>query len=69
MIYAVGTYTNDTYNTSIFVTEFITEDFNKVIEFLNQHNNVDWIIKKWLDGKVIGEIAKVNGKYKDLEIN
>ena len=69
MIYAVGYKWEDMCNTQIFITEFVTEDFKKVIEFLDQHNNVDWVIKKWFDGKVIGEIAKIDGTYKDLEIN
>jgi len=69
MIYAVGYTWEDICNTQIFITEFITEDFKKVIEFLDQHSNTDWVIKKWLDGEVIGEITRIDGTYKDLEIN
>ena len=69
MIYAVGYKWEDMCNCPIFITEFITKDFKQVIEFLEEHDSVDWIIKKWHNGKVIGEIARVNGKYKDLEIN
>ena len=68
IIYVVGYEGVDDYNTWFFAAEFVTEDFNKVIKFVEEHNNVDLKIQKWLDGKVIGEMKVVDGKFEDLEL-
>ena len=56
MIYAVGYNWADMCNCPIFITEFISEDFNEVKEFMANHKNTDWVIKKWSKGKVVGEV-------------
>ena len=71
VVYSVGYWWADMCNTPIFITDLVTEDFNKILAYIANERDkgsmCDYTIKKWLDGEVISEYVVDKNNIKTLE--
>ena len=70
IIYSVGYSWENIKSKDIHLIEYITLNFNEILEFIkNNKQDLKWIIKKWLNGKVIAEYVVNKNTIEPVEIN